>query len=70
VSIAFIDGFGQEPTPRSILAAKGRCRNCGSTDYTREELNLHPGQHWQCYGCFDGARHIAVIVGIMARLLR
>jgi hypothetical protein len=42
--------------PRDLLRAMGICRRCGSTAYTRRELNLHPGQNWRCYICFDRAR--------------
>ncbi len=41
----------------ALLASPGRCRVCGSTHWTRMELNITPDQDWRCYPCFDHARH-------------
>lgn len=39
-----------------MMDRPGKCRGCGSTEYTRRELNLHPDQHWRCYACLAKQR--------------
>lgn len=37
---------------------KGRCRTCGTTQYTERELNISIDQHNICYRCLDEERSV------------
>ena len=47
------------PTSDRFLDLRRPCRSCGTRAYTTRELNLHPGQVFTCYACFDKQRQEA-----------
>jgi hypothetical protein len=50
----------QAAISEALLDEPGTCSDCGTTRYTRRELNLSNDQHWLCYRCLDKLRRCSV----------